>query len=83
MKLIAYDHDGKHVNLVGKRIPISLQRKTYEEILHAGMFQFHEDIDLPMGDLHLRTGIYDQTSSRAGTLGFPLKVVAVPTASTR
>jgi VWFA-related protein len=75
VRLIAFDNAGKPVNLVGKKIPILLQPKTYESVLQSGGFQFHEDIDLPSGEFYLRTGIYDQTSTHAGTLGFPLKVV--------
>ena len=72
--LIAYDSAGKPMTLVGKTIRIVLPPGTYETLLQSGGFQFHEDIDLLSGDLYLRAGIYDLTSTHAGTLGFPLRV---------
>jgi len=38
----------------------------------------HEEIDLPQGDIYFQTGIYDLTASHAGSLGIPLRVIAVP-----
>jgi len=78
--LVAYDHLGKPVNLVTKKIPIHMEAKVYQALLQVG-FQLHEEIDLPNGEVFLRTGIYDLTSSNAGTLGVPLKVVATPAAA--
>ena len=78
--LVAYDHLGKPVNLVIKKIPIRMQPKIYEALLQVG-FQLHEEIDLPNGEVFLRTGIYDLVSSNAGTLGTPRKVVTTPAAA--
>jgi len=38
----------------------------------------HLEIDVPPGDIYLRTGIYDLNSGNAGTLGFPLSASALP-----
>jgi hypothetical protein len=35
----------------------------------------HLEIDIPPGDIYLRTGIYDLNSGNAGTLGIPLATV--------
>jgi hypothetical protein len=37
----------------------------------------HEEIDLPTGEVYLRTGIYDLNSGSAGTLGIPLNVAGL------
>jgi hypothetical protein len=36
--------------------------------------QIHEEIDVPAGEVYLRTGIYDLNSGNCGTLGAPLNV---------
>ena len=36
---------------------------------------FHFDLDAPPGDVYLRTGICDPSSSKAGTLEIPLRTV--------
>jgi hypothetical protein len=37
--------------------------------------QLHKEIDVPAGEIYLRTGIYDLNASTAGTLGVPLSPV--------
>jgi VWFA-related protein len=80
--LIGYDRDGKPLNLVTKTVPIHLQPKVFADLQQVG-FQLHEEIDLPGGDVFLRTGIYDLTGSNAGTLGIPLNVAVTPAASVK
>jgi VWFA-related protein len=75
--LIAYDYEGKVLNAVTRKIPIRLQPDVFAALQQVG-FQLHEEIDLPKGDIYLQTGIYDLTASHAGSLGIPLRVVALP-----
>lgn len=79
--LIAYDRDGQPLNLVTDSRKIALQPKVYAALLQTGL-QVHGEIDVPEGDVYLRTGIYDLNSSKAGTLGIPLNNVAAPKAAT-
>jgi VWFA-related protein len=71
--LIAYDYDGKVLNAITQKLPISIKPEVYPALLRVGL-QLHEEIDLPKGDLYFQTGIYDLGASRAGTLGIPLTV---------
>lgn len=69
--LIAYDQEGKPLNLVVSKGEISLQANEYANVLKGGL-PIHKEIDVPQGKVYLRTGIYDLNANSAGTLGVPL-----------
>jgi hypothetical protein len=78
--LVAYDREGKPLNLVVTRSDINLPSKVYASVIKLGL-QMHKDSDVPKIDaskdgVYLRTGIYDMQSDAAGTLGFPLHETA-------
>jgi len=69
--LIAFDHDGEILNILKRRSKLSMDPKVYSATQAVGL-QIHEEIDLPPGDVYLRTGIYDLNSGSCGTIGVPL-----------
>ena len=69
--LIAFDHEGKILNILKRRSKLSMDPKVYSATQAVGL-QIHEEIDLPPGDVYLRTGIYDLNSGSCGTIGVPL-----------
>ena len=70
--LVAYDREGKPLNLVVGRSEIQIPAKDYANVQRGGL-QIHKEIDIPKGDsAFLRTGVYDLKSNNAGTLGLPL-----------
>jgi VWFA-related protein len=69
--LVAYDSEGKPLNLVAAKNKIQIPAKDYPNVIKSGL-QIHREIDVPAGDTFLRTGIYDLKSGEAGTLGVPL-----------
>jgi VWFA-related protein len=69
--LIAYNREGKPLNLVVTQGNVALQPKEYEAVQKGGL-QIHKEIDVPNGYAYLRTGVYDFKSGTAGTLGIPL-----------
>ena len=73
--VVAYNYDGKTLDMVSKKIPIRLQQDVFAALQRVG-FQLHEEIDLPNDDVFLQTGIYDLMAHRAGTLEIPLHIVA-------
>ena len=75
--LVAYDSEGKPLNLVVNRSEIRIPAEDYPKLLKGGL-QIHKEIDLPEGEIFLRTGIYDLKSNNAGTLGVPLLRTAGP-----
>jgi VWFA-related protein len=80
--LVAYDREGKPLNLVETETQLILPPKVYADVLKVGL-QIHKEIDVPKQDVYLRTGIYDMGSDAAGTLGVPLSETATtqPTGS--
>lgn len=73
--LVAYDSEGKPLNLFVTRNEINIPAKDYPGIQKGGL-QVRREIDVPQGEVFLRTGIYDLKSNNAGTLGVPLAGVA-------
>jgi len=69
--LVAYDPEGKPLNLVVGRSEIRIPAKDYASVQRSGL-QIHKEIDIPHGNAFLRTGIYDLKSNNAGTLAVPL-----------
>lgn len=75
--LVAYDRAGKIVNISRLKSRFAIPSKDFAQ-LQANGFPLHLEIDVPPGDIYLRTGIYDWASGNAGTLGFPLPSQASP-----
>jgi hypothetical protein len=69
----AYDRDGNVLNAVSTTQPIALAPDAYAKV-HLNGIQLHQMIDLPVGEVYLRTGIYDSGSGNIGTLEIPLNV---------
>ncbi len=74
--LVAYSQDGHPLDWEVRSIGLAI-RPEQLAIAQASGIPFHLDIDAPPGDVYLRTGIYDGSSSRAGTLEIPLSAVTV------
>jgi VWFA-related protein len=73
---IAYGLDGDILNSYRRELSVSFNPQQYTRFLATGM-QIHENLDLPVGEVFLRTGIYDISSEKIGTFEVPL-TVAVP-----
>ncbi len=69
--LVAYDREGKIVNISKRASRFAVKPAAYAE-LESKVLPLYLEIDVPPGDVYLRTGIYDLGSGNAGTLGFPL-----------
>jgi VWFA-related protein len=72
--LVAYDRAGKIVNISKRTSRLALPPQDFPTLQAKGL-PLHLEIDVPPGDIYLRTGIYDLHSGNAGTLGFPLAAV--------
>ena len=69
--LIAFDHDGKILNILKRSSKLVMDTQVYAATQPVGL-QIHEEMDIPPGDVYLRTGIYDLNSGSCGTIGVPL-----------
>jgi VWFA-related protein len=65
--VVAYGQDGALLNSFRKKSEIVLEPKAYLEVMQVGL-QMHREIDVPDGEVLLRTGVYDLNSGKAGTL---------------
>ena len=74
--LVAYDHDGNALNWLVRSMNMSLKPQLYAAFQQGGV-QLHQEIDVPKGDMYLRTGVYDLTTNKAGTLEIPLEKMVV------
>lgn len=74
--LIAFDHDGNILNIVKKSSKLVMEPKVYAATQAVGM-QIREEIDVPPGEVYLRTGIYDLNSGNCGTVGAPLNAAQI------
>ena len=73
--VLVYDHDGRPLNWTLRSFKTSLKPSVYQAIKSTGA-NFHLDIDVPAGDLYMRTGIYDLESNNAGTMEIPMSAIA-------
>ena len=69
VSLVAYDREGKPLNLVVTPGEIVLKPKEYATLQQGGL-QIHKEIDVPKEYVYLRTGVYDLRSSAAGMQDF-------------
>jgi VWFA-related protein len=72
--MVAYDQQGKALNWQVRFLGLAI-RPEQNAIAQASGIPFHFDFDLPPGDVYLRTGIYDASTSKAGTLELQLNSV--------
>jgi VWFA-related protein len=76
--LLGYDRDGQPLNWMVRMLQLAFPPDRYAAIQAKGI-SFSLEIDVPAADVYLRSGIYDQASSRAGTLEIPLAAVVAQT----
>jgi VWFA-related protein len=77
---IAWDMKGKSVNWEEGMQALALKPESYAAAQKSGIVE-HMEIDLPNADLHLKLGVVDGTSGKAGTLEIPLHVAAANTSA--
>jgi hypothetical protein len=80
--LVAYDRTGKIINIFKRTSRLALPPKDLHTLQAKGL-PLHLEIDVPPGDIYLRTGIYDLNSGNAGTLGLPLGTVTASGGATK
>jgi len=75
--LVVYSQDGKPLNWESRTIRLLMKPEQWARARTEGI-SFHFEIDAPPGDVYLRTGVYDASQSKVGTLEIPLG--AIPSA---
>ena len=65
---VAYDINGKRVALLTQTVTMPLSPAEYDEFVAKRAFQFTQQLDLPLGQISLHTGVLDNVTSKVGTL---------------
>jgi hypothetical protein len=78
--LLGYDRDGKPLNWMVRMLQLAVPPDRYAAVQASGL-PFKLEIDVPEADVYLRSGVYDQGSSKAGTLEIPLAAVVAEAAT--
>lgn len=73
--LIAFDQDGKILNILKRRNKLTMDSNTYAATKSVGL-QIREEIDVPPGEVYMRAGIFDLNSGNCGTVGISLGTIA-------
>jgi len=74
--LMVYGQDFKPLNWEIREIHLSMAPEQWATQQRDGIV-FHLLIDAPAGDVYLRTGVYDSSSSKVGTLEIPLSALTI------
>jgi VWFA-related protein len=74
--LMVFSQDGKPINWESNTITLLVKPEKWAAEQKAGI-AFRLEIDAPPGDIYLRTGVYDSSSSKVGTLEIPLSAVTI------
>jgi len=75
LAMVAYDADGRPVNLYQHSFQLGLKDAQMEHIMASGI-SLRLPFDLPAGRVDLRIGVHDLNANRAGSLEVPLQVSA-------
>ena len=74
--LVVYGQDFRPLNWETRNISLLINPAQWAVDQRADI-RFHIEIDAPSGDVYLRTGVYDSSSSKVGTLEIPLSAVTL------
>jgi VWFA-related protein len=74
--VMVYSQEGKPLNWESRNISLLIKPEEWAADQTDGI-RFHMEIDAPPGDVYLRTGVYDPTAGKVGTLEIPLSAVTL------
>jgi hypothetical protein len=71
---IAYDHDGKILNVAFRPVEVNLSAAQYGRVMQTGL-PMHQELDVPVAEVYLRLAVHDLSTDRIGSIEIPLKTV--------
>ncbi len=74
LSLIVYDRYGQIASRRDHLVALSIKPDIWQIFQQTGV-QLHADIDVPHGQYWLRTGVYDQSTRKVGTMEVPFSSV--------
>jgi VWFA-related protein len=70
---IAYDRDGKILNVANRSFRLNLQSEQYNQVMQTGL-PLHQELDIPSGEVYLRIAVHDLSTDHIGSVEIPLRV---------
>jgi VWFA-related protein len=70
----AFDRDGNELNAISQELELNLRPETYATFQRVGL-QYKQELDLPAGEIYLRTGIFEESTGKIGTLEISLPAI--------
>ncbi len=80
VSMIVYDKYGQITSRKDHLVKLEIKPDVYPIFQKTGV-QMHGEIDVPKGQYWLRTGVYDETSHKVGTMEVPFSAVKGSVAS--
>lgn len=77
VSLIVYDKYSQAASRKDYKVDLAVTPDAWTADLQTGV-QLHAEVEAPKGQFWLRTGVYDETSDKLGTLEIPLNYVSPP-----
>ena len=74
ISIVVYDRYGQVITRADHLVKLDVKPDVYPVFQKNGV-QLHGAVNVPKGDYWLRTGIYDQTTRKVGTMEIPLRLV--------
>jgi VWFA-related protein len=71
--VVAFGADGRQVTMLSQTLNMPLTPDAYADFVQKPL-EFRQQIDLPVGQMNVRAGIFDKMSNKVGTLEIPLTV---------
>jgi hypothetical protein len=75
LSLVVYDKYGQIASRREHLVALNIKPDMWETYQKNGGLQLHSDLDIPNGQFWLRTGVYDATSRKVGTMEVPFSAV--------
>jgi VWFA-related protein len=75
LSLVVYDKYGQIASRREHLVALNIKPDMWETYQKNGGLQLHSDLDIPNGQFWLRTGVYDATSQKVGTMEVPFSAV--------
>lgn len=73
MMLIVYSRRGQPLQVASRIIDVALSPDDFKDSQQAGL-RMHGEVEFPVGESHLRTGVYDYATGTVGTLTIPVSI---------
>jgi VWFA-related protein len=71
--LIVYSRRGQPLQVASRIIDVAISPDDFKDSQQAGL-RIHGEVEFPVGESHLRTGVYDYATGSVGTLTVPVSI---------